>query len=663
MKRIVEKRHLKILLLCLIALIFVNPQVSQAQESVPLFKPSTCPIEVPDGLDIDCGYLIVPEDYDHPDGITIHLPVIIIHSRSANPAPDPVLYTEGGPGYSSLGSVWRFANSSFLDHRDIVILEQRGNRYADPSLECDISVWEDEREGHTPCLDSLRERGIDLTHYTTQSIVADIDALRGTLDYDEWNLFGSSYSTRLMQLTMRDYPEGIRSVILQSVSRLDETRYEHDPEHAVRALKVMFTDCAADPECAMAYPDLENRFYELFSKLNADPIRFEITLPAPSIEMVDGYRLLGWMVTDAFYGPAYLPATTAYLPLLIDQVEKAHTDLLYPWLEADKELSFADLSLFNWGLFFSVNCQDDGPSVTHEQVQVQTAAFPELEGYMRQMRELEICDVWDLPAAPPLADEPVMSDIPTLVLAGSYDPITPPVWSKAVADNLSSSFYYEFPSSGHNIDTYNPCAERIKSAFINDPSTAPDTSCMTDVPNPEFVLPQDVIIMEGLYRSLYEVSLGSTGGEPLLEAIFATCTLLLLAELIYILVAGIAWILRRGKRTEPIDRVKQFAHPLAGLVVVLNMVFFAGWSMLVYPEVSNNMPLILRFGVPAEYAPLFILPAVTFALTVSLVIITLLAWIRRYWSLVGRIFFSLVTLAAVGFVGFMIRWDVLTALF
>jgi pimeloyl-ACP methyl ester carboxylesterase len=470
-----------------------------------------------------------------------------------------------------------------------------------------------------------------------------------------------------MQLAMRDHPEGIRSVILQSVSRVDETRYEHDPEHAVRAMKVMFKDCAADPECAAAYPDLETRFYKLFSKLNADPIRFEITLPAPiehtSIETVDGYKLVNWMVTDSFYGPAYPPATTAYLPLLIDQAEKGHTDLLYPWLEAEKNPSFADLLLFNWGLFFSVNCQDDAPSVTNEQMQIQAAAYPELEGYVRQRRELEICDLWELPAAPPLATEPVTSDIPTLVLAGSYDPITPPEWSKAVAENLSNSFYYEFASSGHNVDRYNPCAERIKAAFINDPLTEPDASCMADAPGREFVLPQDVLIMDGLYRSLFEVSLGSPTGDPLLEAVFIASTLLFVAEVIYLVIAGIVRIVSPRRRSVSSDRITQFAHPLAGLVVLLNIVFFMGWSNFVYPEISSTIPIMLRFGVPVEYTPLFIFPVLAFILTLGLVIVAILAWMRRYWSMPGRIFFSLVTLAAIGFAGFMIRWDVLTALF
>ena len=96
----------------------------------------------------------------------------------------------------------------------------------------------------------------------------------------------------------------------------------------------MFDDCAADPACAAAYPDLESQLYTLVSRLNADPVVVEIVsrdTGEPVSVPVDGNTLLGWMVTDAFYDPAYPPYMTAYLPLLIDQVEQGNTDLLYAW--------------------------------------------------------------------------------------------------------------------------------------------------------------------------------------------------------------------------------------------------------------------------------------------------------------------------------------------
>ena len=106
----------------IIALLFAFPPGAWAQGEVPRFEPSDCPIDVPADPPIDCGYLVVPEDYDQPGGATIRLPVIIIHSRGEDPAPDPLLFTIGGPAYRRLsvrcGDLpdrlsWMFATSSF----------------------------------------------------------------------------------------------------------------------------------------------------------------------------------------------------------------------------------------------------------------------------------------------------------------------------------------------------------------------------------------------------------------------------------------------------------------------------------------------------------------------------------------------------------------------
>jgi len=182
---------------------------ARAQDSIPRFEESECPIAVPDAASIECGTLITLEDYDDPGGRAIRTTVMIIHSQKANPSKEAILFTEGGPGFSSLNSVWWLAGSGFNATRDIVILEQRGNLYADPNLACDFAVFGGESEGQTDCLDSLRKKGIQLEHYTTASIAADINALRQALDYESWTLFGASYSTRLMQLVMAQDPQDV----------------------------------------------------------------------------------------------------------------------------------------------------------------------------------------------------------------------------------------------------------------------------------------------------------------------------------------------------------------------------------------------------------------------------------------------------------------------
>ncbi len=662
-----DSGRLQLFILCMLGFFVASPQSGHAQEVIPRFESAACPVDIPDSPPIECGYLVVPEDYGALESGLIRLPVIIIHSRTPNPTPDPILFTEGGPGYSSLGSVWWLARSEFVNKRDVVILEQRGNVYAQPNLACDLTTaWG--AEAGKPCLDRFADQGIDLSQYTTANIVADINALRQVLAYDAWNLYGSSYSTRLMQLTMHRYPEGIRSVILQSVSSLTETRYEHDPEHAMRALQVMLDDCAADPTCAAAYPDLESQLYTAVHNLNAEPVSFEFT-DTETGELysiaVDGLRFLDWMVTDAFYGPARPPHRTAYLPLLIDQVAKGKLELLFPWLEDQMHGRYMGSS-FAWGLYFAVNCQDDAAAVTGGMMAEQAAVYPQLGGYVRAARELEICDAWALPAAPPLLSEPFNSDIPTLILAGRYDPITPPSWGQAAANKLSRGYYFEFSSAGHNVSHDNPCVEEIKQAFINNPMAVPDSSCIAVVPGPSFILPDDVAIAPGIYNSINDIDMGNPDrGKPLLEFLAGASLIQFLLVIGYLLLVVGGRLINRKKYPRTPAQIVRITTIVAGITAV------AGWVLVILisnfnSHLSRTDWLLLHFGLPLDYSPVLataILVPIFIMLTLGLVILTGIAWKRRDGSVGWRAFFALTTVAAILFSGLMIRWDLHALLF
>jgi pimeloyl-ACP methyl ester carboxylesterase len=636
---------------------FTTASDTQAQGTVPRFEYSDCPIEVPSDVSIECGTLITLEDYDTPDGGTVRTAVIIIHSRNANPSKEAMLFTEGGPGYSSLKSVWWLASTEFANQRDIVILEQRGNKYAEPSLTCDFSVWWNETNGQTPCLDSLRQRGIALEHYTTASIAADINALKQILTYENWVLYGTSYSTRLMQLVMAYYPENVRGVVLQSTSPITDTRYRHDSEHAARALQVMFDDCAADPACSEAYPNLENRFRELVQELNNKPIELEVTFPGSSENFtldMTGYTLIRWMVEGAFYDPAYPAFETAYMPLLIDKLSQGNTDLLYPW--AEQHVSRWGNDAFAWGLYFAINCQDDAPSVSLEMVKALAAAYPELDGYIRHREELEICDVWGLDPAPPLTAEPVASDIPTLILAGAYDPITPPEWSRSASVNLRNSIFVEFPSAGHSVLTNNPCAKHIMGAFLNDPDANLDLSCVKDVPRSQFVLPNEVIIAP----AMYEIHYGELGYSMLEERLFLGSWLTLIGASVVALIAGLVKLVRRHKQSPP-DAFARLSHPL--LVILGITVLVWGYALrFTLQFVASTAPNVLRFGLPATSWWLFGMVLLIGLMTITLLVIAVLAWKRSYWSLIGRIAFSLTTLTAITFSSVLGYWGLFTAL-
>lgn len=109
------------------------------------------------------------------------------------------------------------------------------------TLDDDLTLEEGQAltlEALTECRDRLLADDVDLTAYNSAESAADVADLRVALGYDEWNLYGISYGTRLAQTIVRDYPEGIRSVILDSSYPLAANLQTETAVNADRALSV-----------------------------------------------------------------------------------------------------------------------------------------------------------------------------------------------------------------------------------------------------------------------------------------------------------------------------------------------------------------------------------------------------------------------------------------
>ena len=116
---------------CLLALVLMSCLVSGccARQSLPHFERATCQFAVPAGQVVDCGYLTVLENHSIPGSQPIRLHVAIFRTQSENPAPDPIVYLEGGPGGSALEAAPFAFNQSlapFLANRDVIVFDQRG---------------------------------------------------------------------------------------------------------------------------------------------------------------------------------------------------------------------------------------------------------------------------------------------------------------------------------------------------------------------------------------------------------------------------------------------------------------------------------------------------------------------------------------------------------
>jgi len=214
----------------LLGLLLSAPVASGAQQNnIPRIEPSDCIYKADSLHKTWCGFLIVAENRRHPHGRTIKLPFIYVESNNPDKRPDPVMYTGGGPGVSSLHPVTSIARRSLLRNRDYIAFEQRGTHFAQPNLECDgegkaiqdaylerRSIDDAVLSSVRQCREKLIKEGIDLSAYNTDESAADIEDLRRLLHIDSLNLMGISYSGGLMMAVLQRYPEHIRSLILDS---------------------------------------------------------------------------------------------------------------------------------------------------------------------------------------------------------------------------------------------------------------------------------------------------------------------------------------------------------------------------------------------------------------------------------------------------------------
>lgn len=454
------------------------------------FNSAGCRFSVPLEYNVDCGFLVVPEDHARPDGATIRLHVAIFRSRSPNPAPDPVVYLEGGPGGKALENAsfaLRGWFDPFLQTRDFIIFDQRGAGYSQPALDCPeitrvafetiekhVSAAEEAKlnlDAATACYERLRDANVSFAAYDTEQNAADLEDLRVALGYQQWNLYGVSYGTKLALEAMRDFPGGIRSVILDSPYPLQVNLYEELVPNAGRSFHVLFSHCAADAECGALYPDLEDIFFDLVERLNKDPITVPVQDPRTLHTyqaVISGRSLIG-IVFSSLYVTDLIPA----IPSIIydsyggDYLKLAL--LMSPYL--------ANLDSISMGMHLSVQCGEEAQSTSPDKVRAVDEQHPRIADAFAVPLTLDICDVWKTGAGGKLDDEPITSSLPTLVLSGEFDPITPPEWARTVNADLTASHLFEFPQSGHAVSAGEGCPLTIVLLFLQAPAERPKAAC------------------------------------------------------------------------------------------------------------------------------------------------------------------------------------------
>ena len=655
-----KHRLIPALIVALLLVLLAAPAGPVAAQDTPgAFIPAPCMFEgielgptTLDGaaLGFECGYVVVPLRHAEPDGATIRLPVAV--RRATAGAPDPLLLAQGGPGGDAFKvfSILVQPTGDLSTSRDIVIFNQRGTPYAEPELTCpetdaalaDILAADSEEgerlynEAMAACYDRLLAEGIDLSAFNSLENAADVPLIARALGYDEYNFYGVSYGTLLGLHLMRNHPEGLRSVILDSVVPPDVNFLSEIAASEDRVFGEVFAACAADPACAAAYPNLEARFYALVAQYDQLPVDMTLTDPETG-QSYDTY-LDGRGLRSVLYQLLYVPRMAAVLPSVIANIEAG--DLRY--LEAMWPLLVFD-QLVAEGMYNSVICAEDAD--------IDVAAVP-LDGVRPEIAATAVdslqsiidgCARWQVEPLPPSVDDPVVSDIPTLLLSGRFDPVTPPAFAAVAAVGLSNATNLVDPTAAHGVAFQNDCINGIILDFLADPSAPPDSSCLAAAEPLDFVPPDAVTLP--LLADVNQL-------RPRVLVAFGVAAVLLLVVLSPFLLWPIVYLVRvfgdkPEARAAADRRVRWLGRGLLLAFGALALVFSVGLLGFVVAAVAD-LTLATALALPGAAAPLLWLPIILLALAVAAVVALVLMWRRPgSGSLPGKVYHTIVAVCAV----------------
>jgi pimeloyl-ACP methyl ester carboxylesterase len=450
----------------LAAVVMLTPLIADAHKVGSLdFSPCTLAAKGRSGaVAAECARLAVPENPAVPEGRRIELRVALVQARTPKVGADMVTLLAGGPGQAAIDAFPDVADTfePLRKHHAILLVDQRGTGGSHP-LRCEFPDWNAPssqdpaiwKQFAQRCRQSL-ERDADLTQYTTDNAVNDLEAVRLAIGAPALDVVGVSYGTRVALEYLRRYPDGVRSMVLDGVVPPELPLGQEHARNLDAALAQIFGYCRTDAACRNRFGDPASTLAALQQRLVKKPMRTEVPDP------VTGDWSEGTLYASTLSGIvrlyAYAPEFASLLPLLIDEAFKGRPQALL----AQGRVVFGQVSdSIALGMQLSVICAEDAPYLH---------ALPGDENTLLGTNITDMtlaqCSQWPRGRVAPDSHTPVASNKPVLLLSGAWDPVTPPRYADAVAAHLPNSRHLIAAGQGHNVMSRG-CLPRLMRDFVD----------------------------------------------------------------------------------------------------------------------------------------------------------------------------------------------------
>ena len=434
--------------------------------------------------EVRCGAVRVPEDPDAPSSRPIEVRFAVVPAVARNKQPDPIFVFAGGPGQAAT-KVARQVMPVLAElnaRRDIVLIDQRGTGRSN-ALTCDVdegslaSALEPEQQlaRLEPCLKGL---AADLRQYATWIAVRDFEVIRSQLGAEKVNLWGASYGTRAALEYMRQYPDRVRTAVLDGAAPPDMALPVSFALDAEAALKSLADLCARDERCRARYPDFDQRVSALLKRAESG---IDIRIPHPLTGLTETFRLDRKMLASLLRAPLYVPQLSSVLPYALAEAGRGDFTALVALSAA---ISGGVSENFSVGMHFAVICAEDVPRMETTSSTSQAGAVRFGSAFADLYRQA--CRLVPSRAVPPEFYSVPASNVPVLIFSGGLDPATPPRHGESVARRLGNARHLVAPNLGHGVSAQG-CAPMLVSRFVRDASfERVDGDCLARIPAPGF---------------------------------------------------------------------------------------------------------------------------------------------------------------------------------
>lgn len=424
----------------------------------------------PAKITAQCTTIDVPLNPDDPAAGNLGIAIARIPARRQSKHTDAFTMIAGGPGqsaqqsYQSIASAFRRVGRD----RDIILIDQRGTGES-AKLECPPSPEalglqlqfdaEQLTEQAQQCLESLE---FDPRLFSTSVAVQDLETIRKHLGISQWNLYGISYGTRVAQHYLRRYPDSVRTMILDAVVPPPVALGPDIAPLAQRALDLVFDRCANSDGCNDAFGHQGERTLALMQDLEDQPRSITYEDIASGKLTTRQFTRNDLAVTLRLM--SYSSQTAALLPSMLHD---AMTRNNFAPLARQSDLQSKSINdALAIGMHHAIICTEDAPFISSSSA----AAEPSYMGEAVVDSIKATCQDWPQGILDEDFKEPLRSDVPTLILSGGADPITPSHYGEQVHSVLNNSYHIVNENEGHMQAPFG-CIPIIIARFVDQAST------------------------------------------------------------------------------------------------------------------------------------------------------------------------------------------------